>query len=45
MLPASDKRVLVGEIALQEARAARHRFEDDKFSLQAKLVRAWQTAK
>lgn len=42
MLPAPGTRRLAGEIALHDAVAARRRFEDAKFSLQARVVTAWQ---
>jgi outer membrane protein TolC len=41
MIPAPGKRELAGQIALQEAIAARRRFEDAKFSLQANVVTEW----
>ena len=42
MVPFPGKLEIAGRVALQEAIAAGHRFEDAKFSLQASVVSAWQ---
>jgi outer membrane protein TolC len=42
MVPFPGKLELAGRIALEDARAAGHRFEGAKFSLQAAVASAWQ---